>query len=210
MQAVRIVDYPKGDYICPITGSKLIFQTPKECNDWDNWDSPRPRDSGFYYVSESNPNIGFKVSPFDYGKFWVDTELPFENLPSIYGPGAISREEHKKLWEEADNFSKSLKAFGKHKRVFIYDNGTWVENIFVAYKYLPTDSTEAEIEKVIKGYEDEYQQKLADSRKNPEKYPLGFGIRMEAKATAFDAVEVQPMTTPTGTLHYLDLKNTKN
>lgn len=211
MQKVIITDYPQGDYICPITGSKLIYQIPEEPKHDDNlsWmkPSPRPRDSSFRYTSESNPNIGFRVSPFDYSKFWIDDELPFDNLPSIYGPDAISREEYKKLWEEANRFSKSLKAFGKYKRVFIYNNGVWEEKIWVAYKYLPSNSTEAEIKQVIKDDDDEYQRKLADSRQNPENYPLGFAMRVVAKTfenTPREEVKVQPMGPPLGILHYID------
>jgi hypothetical protein len=212
MQKVIMADYPQGDYICPITGSKLIFQVPKEVKDDDgllSWmePSPTPRDSGFHYVSETNHNIGFRVSPFDYNKFWIDYELPFDNLPSIYGPDAISREDYKKLWEAADRFSKSLKAFGKYKRVFIYNNGVWEEKIWVAFKYLPSNSTLEEILQVIKEDEDEYQRKLADSIQNPEKYPLGFARRVVAKTfenTPREEVKVQPMGPPLGILHYID------
>jgi hypothetical protein len=195
--------YNEDRYIvCPITGSKLIFQKPEA----DDWDSPRPRDGGYKYRSESDPNIGFKISVFEPNKFWMDYDAPFDNLPSIYGPNAISREEHKILWEKAKELSDSLKAYGKYKRVFILRaDETWEEYIYVSYRYLPADSSLEDILKAEAEDEAEYERKKALYLQDPVKNGP-FAFRVKHQTIAKELVEVKPLPPPTGSLYYLDVK----
>ncbi len=204
MQKVSIDHkYNEDRYIvCPLTGSKLIFQHPKH----DDWDNPRPRDGGYKYRSESDPNIGFKISVFETNKFWIDYEAPFDNIPSIYGPNSISREEHKILWLKAKEFSNSLKAYGKYDRVFILiDDETWEEYIHVAYRYLPADSSLEDILKAEAEYEAEYERKKELYLQDPVKNGP-FAFRIKHQTIDKELVKVNPLTPPTGFLYYLDAK----
>ena len=59
---------PDRYLVCPITGSKLIY-TPNKQESKD-WYDPRPRDSGYRYVSSDDPNLSFKTSPFEKNKLF--------------------------------------------------------------------------------------------------------------------------------------------
>lgn len=175
---------------CPMGAGFLVLQKN---------DGEQERDRSLYYISSGNPLYAYSRSPFQWNVFVLDKERPFDLLDR-----RLSKEEFLAEYKKAEAQSYQLELHGRFKRYFrLEEDGSWTPLIFVANQYRPADTPLDEINRLIKEYDEEYERRKQQYLSDPEKYGP-FAFRCEPKTISIEKVQVQPMSPPSGILHYID------